>query len=281
MSFTSQHTPFEIQGNTWHRCYDSTAESVYYWNEQTNQNAWSLPKKIKPNWESFIPVESFISSEKSNDTNIYNNFTNFPPSGLNLMCRCYMCNTQEDVKKHGYCKPCYDKINSPQEPLISKFKIKCQGCHGWGLNLVKDHGYCAHCYSDLTNGVPVHSYEETQPSYGQNQPQSIKCARCGGWGKDLVKENGKCAHCTREETRLAFEAKWKTTCKTCGGWGLGLVKEDGLCNHCRRLLANERVFFSKVISQKPIRPDVNFRWAGMDETLLGKRVRNHEDDFEV
>jgi len=278
----------------WHKVYDMNSNS-YYRNEETQQSSWYAPKKVKPSVDNYIPIEKFISTDSitSNEPTFLNHLVALP-STLNLMNKCHRCDIEQDIRKHGYCGKCYAEINSYQEPLVGKYKIKCQGCHGWGLNLIQDDGFCSHCRYSLEHGLEIKVYdnyddndEELSPS--KEDPFTIKCKVCGGWGKDLVKENGKCNHCTLQEEILQFEAKWKTQCKTCGGWGLELVKEDGLCNHCRRQLESERIFFSRVLDQKPVTsqeenivnyPTLQAIYDNMNDTILGKRSRNDEDDFD-
>ena len=275
---------------TWHKVYDMDSDSCYYRNDETQQNSWYAPKKLKSSTEDYIPIEKFISTDSYNlsEPTFLNHLVSLPPN-LNLMSKCHKCDTEHDVRKHGYCGRCFAEINSYQEPLVEKYKIKCQGCHAWGLNLIKDDGFCSHCRYNLEHGLEIKVYDNTEEMDSTKEETFIiKCKGCGGWGKDLVKENGKCNHCTLQEEKLQFEAKWKTQCKTCGGWGLDLVGEDGLCNHCRRQFESERIFFSRVLDQTPktvskenMINHPNFQAIySINDTILGKRSRKDDPNFD-
>jgi len=256
MNSTSRYTPYQTYESGWQRVYDPDFNTPYYYNEQTQENSWNLPKKIKSNFDNYIPVEKFISNDTANSTEpTFLNHIAALPSSLNLISKCHRCNTEENVRNHGFCGDCDVILNSYQEPQMAKYKIKCQGCHGWGINLVKEDGFCSHCKYCLDHGMEIKSYDRPEvlekATYIQKETEFIKCKGCGGWGKDLVQENGSCAHCNREAEKNRFEAAWKTKCKTCGGWGLHLVNpDDGLCNHCRRQFEQERAFFSRVLDER-------------------------------
>lgn len=259
MNSTSRYTPYQTYESGWQRVYDPDFNTPYYYNEQTQENSWNLPKKVKPNYENYIPVEKFISTDTTNPTEpTFLSHIAALPSSLNLGSTCHRCNTDQNVRNHGFCGECDVILNSYEDPQMAKFKIKCQGCHGWGVNLVKEDGFCNHCKFCLDNGLEIKTYDnrpeilETS-TYIAKEPGFIKCKDCGGWGKDLVQENGYCAHCNREAEKRKFESAWKTKCKTCGGWGLHLVNpDDGLCSHCRRQFDQERAFFSRVLDERAV-----------------------------
>ncbi len=268
----------------WQPVFDSNSD-FYFRNELNQQHNWNLPKKVKTTPTNFIPIEQFISTNDFTvqSTSLPNQFVTLP-SKINLMSKCHKCDTDQDIRQHGFCGKCYIDINSYKKPLVSEHKLKCQGCHGWGVNLVKDDGVCSYCRDRMDNGLEVKVYDD----YEANSPiaEPIKCQSCGGWGKDLVKENGLCNYCFLKLEKEKFEAEWKTKCNSCGGWGLKLVKENGLCNHCKRQLDSERMFFSQVLEKHP-EPIQNFTLTNqtlneydhlMNTSILGKRERN--DDFE-
>jgi hypothetical protein len=307
MNSTSRYTPYQTYESGWQRVYDPDFNTPYYYNDQTQENSWNLPKKVKPNYENYIPVEKFISTDTTTSTEpTFLNHIAALPSSLNLISKCHRCNTEQNVRNHGYCGECDAILNSYEDPQMAKYRIKCQGCHGWGINLVNEDGFCSHCKYCLEHGLEIKTYDRPEilekATYIQKESQFMKCKDCGGWGKDLVEENGYCAHCNREAEKRRFEAAWKTRCKTCGGWGLHLVNpEDGLCNHCRKQFDQERAFFSRVLDERvvmqqreqrertnPNLSTINFsnNWnlANMqnipNETLLGKRARKM-NDFEM
>ena len=271
--------------NNWEKLYDVSYMSNQHLNEDLMATARPVHKKIKQTSEFYIPVENFICGNQSSDES-----NMFPIAAFDSnfgFSKCYKCEAEGEVQKHGYCRPCYEQINSPLEPLITKYKIRCNGCHGWALGLVREDGFCKHCRYSIDNGIKIKTYasSDAETIKFTNEPMFIRCKVCGGWGKDLVKENGQCKHCTNKQEKLVFEAKWKTKCKVCMGWGLFLVKEDGLCNHCRRQQADEKVFFSKVLNQNLARDNENqninmyINWNMMDNSVLGKRPGDNEDEF--
>lgn len=291
MNSTTPYSFTESYSNNWQKCFDSDFDYFYYRNEETNENTWSAPKKVKPSYDEYIPVENFISTSKANDSSLSVNHLVALSTAFNLATKCNMCGTEDNVKKHGYCQMCYDIINSPENPLIATYQIRCLGCKAYGLNLVQDDGLCSHCHFSLENNLPIKVYEDHEnflqlSGNKRDDPIFKRCEGCGGWGKDLVKENGRCDYCSRLEETKKFEARWKRRCIKCGGCGLDLVKEDGLCNHCRRQFAHERVFFSQVLNQRiasvdmPVAREINPKWVSMDDPVLGKRVREQDDYFE-
>ena len=271
--------------NNQEKLYDTSYMSYHHLNEDFEETAWPVSKKMKQMSENYIPVENFICGNKSsNDSSL------FPIAAFDSnfgFSKCSKCEIEKEVQKHGYCRPCYEQINSPLEPLITKYKIRCNGCHGWALGLVGEDGFCKYCRYSIDRGIKIKTYasSDTETIRSANEPMFVRCKTCGGWGKDLVKENGQCKYCTNKQEKLVFEAKWKTKCKGCKGWGLNLVKEDGLCNYCRRQQADEKVFFSKVLNQTSARGSENqninmhINWNMMDNSVLGKRPGDKEDEF--
>ena len=222
-------------GNDWHKYYDTRMDCFFYFNRLTQETSWTKPKKICSGDEiELLPIDHFINEE---DTTALTTSDRSRCQSETINEKCLKCGTLDDVLGHQYCKTCYDEINSPEAPLIRKFKIRCKKCYGWGLGLVQADGCCRRCSLMPTTLLPsrIPSIWDDTPRYSFKTPENT-CLRCGGWGKDLIKENGKCAYCLQEEARVEFERRWKKRCYLCKGFGLDLVQENGLCRHCERIV---------------------------------------------
>lgn len=220
-------------GNDWSKYYDPNLETTLYYNPQTDESSWTVPKKIfTEDCLGFLSLDQLPGDEG----------TTLPTEEHRSRCpsesfceKCLKCGSTEDVLEVRYCIKCYQEINSYDSKLISTYKIRCNSCGGWGVGLVKPNGFCNWCYFRRENNLPINNYlMSIFENEEEREPPFPRCLRCRGWGKDLVTEYGKCAHCIREETQEAFDRLWKKKCRICKGWGLYLVGEDGLCSHCRR-----------------------------------------------
>ncbi|KAG9449393.1 hypothetical protein H6P81_009358 [Aristolochia fimbriata] len=209
----------------WVEAKDPTSGSLYYYNENTGESQWEIPgesgRVLQPSSFSSLPADWLEAVDDSTGQKYY-------------------CNTKTNVSQWEHPSSSV-QVGAQQisnaalqnKATVSKsFDIpKCEGCGGWGKDLVQSWGFCNHCTrvfnlpyqislsSNLNSGQQITGTTMSKQNHtrvvAKNRPSSKPPT-----GKGNRKDNKKRTYAEDDELDPMDPSSYSDAPR--GGWVVGL-----------------------------------------------------------